>query len=339
MSLEIGAFIGVCRYMLNKLFSFLAGGKKEKRPTDSSLTDMPLSRELQRRFVHSYIEQIASEREGRVPNGVYETSVVSFVFNHERIEGSSLTEWQTRAVFETRDTVLADSTTPGNVRETANHTKMFDFLFDSLDRDLTPEFIKEIHLQLMAGVMDVPGQWKILGNGVGSVITARPEEVPTLIDRLVSEYNKYEPSLENIVRFHVRFETIHPFPDGNGRVGRAIAFRECLRAGLVPFIVTDASKETYYTSLDEFRAGVTTPLISYAEAMQVDFASTIAPMLADRSLSDGLLGKLGIERPDFKDDAGFVGPSTKSLKSSLDSVGKTGSEIKSDHKTHCTRRV
>ncbi|MEE0583940.1 MAG: Fic family protein [Adlercreutzia sp.] len=270
---------------------------------------------------------------------MYETSVVSFVFNHERIEGSSLTEWQTRTVFETRDTVLADSTTPGNVRETANHTKMFDFLFDSLDRELTPEFIKEIHLQLMAGVMDVPGQWKILGNGVGSVITARPEEVPTLIDRLVSEYNKYEPSLENIVRFHVRFETIHPFPDGNGRVGRAIAFRECLRAGLVPFIVTDASKETYYTSLDEFRAGVPIPLISYAEAMQVDFASTIAPMLADRSLSDSLLGKLGIERPDFKDDAGFVGPSTKSLKSSLDSVGKTGSEIKSDHKTHRTRRV
>lgn len=325
--------------MLNKLFNLLAGTKKEKSPTDSSLTDMPLSRELQRQFVRSYIAQTASEREGRVPNGVYETSIVSFVFNHERIEGSSLTEWQTRTVFETRDTVLADSTTPGNVRETANHTKMFDFLFDSLDRELTPEFIKEIHLQLMAGVMDVPGQWKILGNGVGSVITARPEEVPTLIDRLVSEYNKYEPSLENIVRFHVRFETIHPFPDGNGRVGRAIAFRECLRAGLVPFIVTDASKETYYTSLDEFRAGVTIPLISYAEAMQVDFASTIAPMLADRSLSDSLLGKLGIERPDFKDDAGFVGPSTKSLKSSLDSVEKTGSEIKSDHKTHCTRRV
>ena len=325
--------------MLNKLFSFLAGGKKEKTPADSSRIDMPLSRELQRRFVRSYIEQIASEREGRFPNGVYETSIVSFVFNHERIEGSSLTEWQTRTVFETRDTVLADSTTPGNIRETANHTKMFDFLFDSLDRELTPEFIKEIHLQLMAGVMDVPGQWKILGNGVGSVITARPEEVPTLIDRLVSEYNKYEPSLENIVRFHVRFETIHPFPDGNGRVGRAIAFRECLRAGLVPFIVTDTSKETYYTSLDEFRAGVPIPLISYAEAMQVDFASTIAPMLADRSLSDSLLGKLGIERPDFKDDAGFVGPSTKSLKSSLDSVGKTGSEIKSDHKTHCTRRV
>ena len=215
---------------------------------------------------------------------------------------------------------------------------MFDFLFDSLDRELTPEFIKEIHMQLMAGVMDVPGQWKILGNGVGSVITARPEEVPSLIDRLVSEYNKYEPSLENIVRFHVRFETIHPFPDGNGRVGRAIAFRECLRAGLVPFIVTDASKETYYTSLDEFRAGVTNPLISYAEAMQVDFASTIAPMLADRSLSDSLLVKLGIERPNFKDDAGFVGPSTKSLKSSLDSVEYTGSEIKSDHKTHRTRR-
>lgn len=325
--------------MLNKLFNLLAGAKKEKSPTDSSLTDMPLSRELQRQFVRSYIAQTASEREGRVPNGVYETSIVSFVFNHERIEGSSLTEWQTRTVFETRDTVLADSTTPGNIRETANHTKMFDFLFDSLDRELTPEFIKEIHLQLMAGVMDVPGQWKILGNGVGSVITARPEEVPTLIDRLVSEYNKYEPSLENIVRFHVRFETIHPFPDGNGRVGRAIAFRECLRAGLVPFIVTDASKETYYTSLDEFRAGATTPLISYAEAMQVDFASTIAPMLADRSLSDSLLGELGIERPNFKDDAGFVGPSTKSLKSSLDSVGKTGSEIKSDHKTHCTRRV
>lgn len=325
--------------MLNRLFNLLVGAKKEKNPADSSRTDIPLSRESQRQFVRSYIEQTATEHGGCVPNGVYETSLVSFVFNNERIEGSSLTEWQTRTVFETRDTVLADSTTPGNVRETANHTKMFDFLFDSLDRELTPEFIKEIHLQLMAEVMDVPGQWKILDNGVGSVITARPEEVPSLIDRLVSEYNKFEPSLENIVRFHVRFETIHPFPDGNGRVGRAIAFRECLRAGLVPFIVTEASKETYYASLDEFRAGTTTPLIAYAEAMQVDFVSTIAPMLADRSLSDSLLGKLGIERPNFKDDAGFVGPSTKSLRSSLDSVEKTGSEIKSDHRTHRTRRV
>lgn len=324
--------------MLNKLFSLLTGANKDRKPADSPHANRSLSPELQRYFVHSYIDQVGFERENSIPNGVYETSIVSFVFNHERIEGSSLTEWQTRTIFETRDTVLADSTTPGNVRETANHTKMFDFLFDSLDRELTPELIKEIHLQLMDGVMDVPGQWKVLGNGVGSVITARPEEVPMLIDRLVSEYNKYQPSLENIVRFHVRFETIHPFPDGNGRVGRAIAFRECLRAGLVPFIVTDVSKETYYTSLDEFRAGVTNPLISYAEAMQVDFASTIAPMLADRSLSDSLLVKLGIERPNFKDDAGFVGPSTKSLKSSLDSVEYTGSEIKSDHKTHRTRR-
>lgn len=325
--------------MLNRLFNLLTGANKDQNTADSPHAHGSLSPELQRHFVYSYIDQVKFEREGFVPNGVYETSIVSFVYNHERIEGSSLTEWQTRTIFETRDAVLADTTTPGNVRETANHTKMFDFLFDSLDRELTPEFIKEIHMQLMAGVMDVPGQWKILGNGVGSVITARPEEVPSLIDRLVSEYNKYEPSLENIVRFHVRFETIHPFPDGNGRVGRAIAFRECLRAGLVPFIVTDASKETYYTSLDEFRAGATTPLISYAEAMQVDFASTIAPMLADRSLSDSLLVKLGIERPNFKDDAGFVGPSTKSLKSSLDSVEYTGSEIKSDNKTHRTRRI
>ena len=325
--------------MLNRLFSLLTGANKDGKPADSPRTHRSLGPELQRHFVHSYIDQVGFERENSVPNGVYETSIVPFVYNHEKIEGSSLTEWQTRTIFETRDTVLSDSTTPGNVRETANHTKMFDFLFDSLDRDLTPELIQEIHLQLMDGVMDVPGQWKVLGNGVGSVITARSEEVPSLIDRLVSEYNKFEPSLENVVRFHVRFETIHPFPDGNGRVGRAIAFRECLHAGLVPFIVTDASKETYYASLDEFRAGTTTPLISYAEAMQVDFVSTIAPVLADRSLSDGLLGELGIERPNFKDDAGFVGPSTKSLRSSLDSVDKTGSEIKSDHETHRTRRV
>lgn len=261
------------------------------------------------------------------------------MFNHERIEGSSLTEWQTRTVFETRDTVLADSTTPGNVRETANHTKMFDFLFDSLDRELTPEFIKEIHMQLMAGVMDVPGQWKVLGNGVGSVITARPEEVPTLIDRLVSEYNKYQPSLENIVRFHVRFETIHPFPDGNGRVGRAIAFRECLRAGLVPFIVTDASKDAYYDSLDEFRAGKAVPLLTYAEDMQVDFASAVAPILTERSLSDELLGALGVERPNFDEDAGFVGPSTKSLKSNLSAANKNRTTTSSDNKTVHTRRI
>lgn len=325
--------------MFNKLFNLLAGTKREKNPADSSRTDMPLSRELQRQFVRSYIEQTASEREGGIPNGVYETSIVSFVYNHERIEGSSLTEWQTRTIFETRDTVLADSTTPGNVRETANHTKMFDFLFDSLDRELTPELIKEIHLQLMDGVMDVPGQWKVLGNGVGSVITARPEEVPALIDRLVSEYNKYQPSLENIVRFHVRFETIHPFPDGNGRVGRAIAFRECLRAGLVPFIVTDASKDAYYDSLDEFRAGKADPLLTYTEDMQVDFASTVAPILTDRSLSDDLLDELGVERPNFDEDAGFVGPSMKSLKSNLATANKNRTTTSSDNKTVRTRRI
>lgn len=325
--------------MLNRLFNLLARANKDRKPADSPHTNRSLSPELQRHFVQSYIDQVGFERENSIPNGVYETSIVSFVFNHEKIEGSSLTEWQTRTIFETRDTVLADSTTPGTVRETANHTKMFDFLFDSLDRDLTPELIQEIHLQLMAGVMDVPGQWKILGNGVGSVITARPEEVPSLIDRLVSEYNKYEPSLENIVRFHVRFETIHPFPDGNGRVGRAIAFRECLRAGLVPFIVTDVSKDVYYDSLDEFRAGKAAPLLAYAQDMQVDFASTVAPILTDRSLSDDLLGELGVERPNFDEDAGFVGPSTKSLKSSLDSANKNRTESKPDNKAVRTRRI
>lgn len=325
--------------MLNKLFNLLSGANKDRKPADSPRTHRSLSPELQRHFVQSYIDQVVFERENAIPNGVYETSIVSFVFNHERIEGSSLTEWQTRTIFETRDTVLADSTTPGNVRETANHTKMFDFLFDSLDRDLTLELIKEIHLQIMDGVMDVPGQWKVLGNGVGSVITARPEEVPALIDRLVSEYNKYQPSLENIVRFHVRFETIHPFPDGNGRVGRAVAFRECLRAGLVPFIVTDVSKDSYYESLDEFRAGKAAPLLAYAQDMQVDFASTVAPILTDRSLSDDLLGELGVERPNFDEDAGFVGPSTKSLKSSLDSANKNRTESKPDNKAVRTRRI
>lgn len=325
--------------MLNRLFSFQTGANKDGKPADSPHANRPLGQELQRHFVQSYIDQVGFEREGSVPNGVYETSIVSFVYNHERIEGSSLTEWQTRTIFETRDTVLADSTTPGNVRETANHTKMFDFLFDSLDRELTPELIKEIHLQLMDGVVDVPGQWKVLGNGVGSVITARPEEVPALIDRLVSEYNKYQPSLENIVRFHVRFETIHPFPDGNGRVGRAIVFRECLRAGLVPFIVTDASKDAYYDSLDEFRAGKAVPLLTYAEDMQVDFASTVAPILTDRSLSDQLLGELGMDRPNFDEDAGFVGPSTKSLKSNLAAANMNRTTISSDSKTVRTRRI
>lgn len=325
--------------MLNKLFNLLARANKDRKPADSLHVNRSLSPELQRHFVQSYIDQVGFERENSIPNGVYETSIVSFVFNHERIEGSSLTEWQTRTIFETRDTVLADSTTPGNVRETANHTKMFDFLFDSLDRELTPELIKEIHLQLMDGVMDVPGQWKVLGNGVGSVITARPEEVPALIDRLVYEYNKYQLSLENIVRFHVRFETIHPFPDGNGRVGRAIAFRECLRAGLVPFIVTDVSKDTYYDALDEFRAGKAAPLLTYAEDMQVDFASTVAPILTERSLSDDLLGELGVDRPNFDEDAGFVGPSTKSLKSNLDTANKNRTTTSSDNKTVRTRRI
>lgn len=243
--------------------------------------------DLQARFSKALLGELREQKGHDVGNGLYETIIVSFVFNHERIEGNATSEVDTRTIFETRDIVLEDDSISNDVRETANHTLMFDYLIDTIDEPLDEALIRGLHRSLMQGVMKTPGEWKVNPNGVGSVSTVRPCDVPEAIDALLTSYGRHQATLDNITRFHVRYETIHPFADGNGRTGRAIMFRECLRSGLIPFIVTDETKDRYYSALDAFRRGDNS-LLAYALDMQREFLRLTLPLLRDVGLAEEL---------------------------------------------------
>lgn len=283
---------------------------------------LPFGRELEERYARAIVEQMSQEREGGVRNGIYETCAVSFVFNHERLEGSSVTEDMTRTILETRGTVpeveLGDEE-----RQTANHLGLFDEIVDTIGEELSLGLIKRLHIALMGGTMAYAGQWKTLPNAVSDLHTCAPAEVEPAMRELVGSYLAHEATVDNIARFHARFESIHPFQDGNGRVGRAIAFRECLHAGRVPLIVTDATKEEYYSDLHAFQVGASDRLLGYFHGRQEEFARRYAPLLADTVLQCEVCEALGFavgrNMPAFAefsderkvtDKKGDVGPAT-----------------------------
>ena len=160
--------------------------------------------DLQARFSKALLGELREQKGHDVGNGLYESIIVSFVFNHERIEGNATSEVDTRTIFETRDIVLEDDSISSDVRETANHTLMFDYLIDTIDEAL----IRGLHRSLMQGVMKTPGEWKVNPNGVGGVSTVRPCDVPEAIDALLASYGRHQATLDNITRFHVRYETM-----------------------------------------------------------------------------------------------------------------------------------
>ena len=176
------------------------------------------------------------------------------------MEGSRLTHDQTRYIFETNTIgVEKDVLNVDDVMETVNHFRCIDMIIDHAKAILTEKFIKELHLILKNGTSDsrkdwfAVGDYKKLPNEVGGMNTALPEEVADRIKELLTEYNsKGEKTLEDILDFHVRLERIHPFQDGNGRVGRLIMFKECLKYNIVPFIIEDDMKMFYYRGLKEW---------------------------------------------------------------------------------------
>ncbi|MDE5762497.1 MAG: Fic family protein, partial [Bacteroidales bacterium] len=176
-------------------------------------------------------------------------------FNH--MEGSRLTHDQTRYIFETNTVGITDNTVNvDDIIETTNHFRAIDYIIDETDGKLTEAYIKHLHRLLKSGTSDERKDWfrvgdyKKLPNEVGGKDTTAPEQVHKEIKALLKAYNaKKRPTFEDIVDFHQRFEAIHPFQDGNGRVGRLIMFRECLRHGYVPFIITEELKLYYYNGL------------------------------------------------------------------------------------------
>ena len=206
------------------------------------------------------LDILQEEKSSGYSGGIYHKTQIELTYNSNHIEGSSLTHEQTRYIFETNTIDVENgSLNVDDVIETANHFRLVSLIIDNAKSTLTQEFIKELHLFLKNGTSDsrrdwfVAGDYKKLPNEVGGMNTTPPEEVSGKMKELLNEYNvKEEKSIEDILDFHVKFEKIHPFQDGNGRVGRLIMFKECLKYNIVPFIIEDDLKMFYYRGLAEW---------------------------------------------------------------------------------------
>jgi len=207
------------------------------------------------------LEVLKEEMSMNLKGGLYHITQIRFAYNSNRIEGSRLSEDQTRYIFET-NTINAPSDETTNIDdiiETVNHFACFDYMLGNAEKKLSEDMIKSFHRILKTGTSDARKDWFMTGdyksrpNVVGDSKTTAPAKVAEEMKKLIAEYNKNEPaSFEDIIEFHYMFERIHPFQDGNGRVGRIIMFKECLAAGILPFIITDEQKLFYYRGLKEF---------------------------------------------------------------------------------------
>ena len=203
---------------------------------------------------------LKAEKDAHISGGIYHKVQIDLTYNSNHIEGSRLTHDQTRYIFETNTIGFTDkSVNVDDVIETSNHFRCIDMIIDSAKLQLSEKFIKELHLALKTGTSDSRKDWFAVGdykrfpNEVGGRATAAPEEVSTKIQELLAKYNAIEKkTIEDLIAFHVEFERIHPFQDGNGRVGRLILFKECLKHGIVPFIIEDDIKMFYYRGLNEW---------------------------------------------------------------------------------------
>ena len=206
------------------------------------------------------LDILQEEKSSGYAGGIYHKTQIELTYNSNHIEGSSLTHEQTRYIFETNTIGVEDgSLNVDDVIETANHFRLVSLIIDNAKSVLTEEFIKKLHLLLKNGTSDsrkdwfAVGDYKKLPNEVGGMNTTLPEEVPEKMKELLDEYNaKEEKSLDDVLDFHVKFEKIHPFQDGNGLVGRLIMFKECLKYNIVPFIIEDDLKMFYYRGLAEW---------------------------------------------------------------------------------------
>ena len=205
------------------------------------------------------LKQLREEKEHGISGGLYHELQVRMTYNSNHIEGSKLNEDQTRHIFETNTIHGEESLSVDDIIETVNHFRAIDYCIDIAEDTLTEKCIKHLHYLLKNNTKDEKLSWFKVGdyktrpNVVGGRETSTPEQVAGDIQNLLTWYtSKQHISFEDIVEFHFRFERIHPFQDGNGRVGRLIAFKECLKHNLIPFIIEDSKKYFYYRGLTEF---------------------------------------------------------------------------------------
>lgn len=207
------------------------------------------------------LQILREEKNAKIKGGLYHETQVRMTYNSNHIEGNKLSEDDTRLIFETRTILLlGEPVAVDDIIETSNHFRCIDYAIEKAQNPLSEDIIKHFHLLLKQGTKDsmlnyfAVGDYKKRANMVGGRETCKPKDVPMAMKRLVDEYSsKKNITFEDIVAFHAEFEYIHPFQDGNGRVGRLIAFKECLRWNIIPFIIEDSKKAFYYRGLMNWR--------------------------------------------------------------------------------------
>jgi Fic family protein len=232
-------------------------GKTWNIPEDASLPDKGNKKKFSNNVLLNHLKE---QKDMKLKGGIYHRTQIDLTYNSNRIEGSKLTHDQTRYIFET-NTIGAskESVNVDDIIETTNHFRCIDLIIDKAKTKLTESFIKQLHFLLKSGTSDSSkdwfnvGEYKKLPNEVGGNETCPPKQVPTKMKELLSNYYSIEKkTFEDIVDFHYQFEIIHPFQDGNGRVGRLILFKECLANNIVPFIIDEDLKLFYYRGLQEW---------------------------------------------------------------------------------------
>ena len=232
-------------------------GKTWNVPEDAA---KPLRANQKENKPKTLLSILQEEKKSKYSGGIYHKTQIDLTYNSNHMEGSRLTYDQTRYIFETNTISVENETlNVDDVIETANHFRCIDMIIDNAKSALSEKFIKELHLILKSGTSDSRLEWFSVGdykkrpNEAGGMPTALPEEAADKMKALLTEYNgKEEKTFEDVLDFHVKFERIHPFQDGNGRVGRLIMFKECLKYNIVPFIIEDNLKMFYYRSLKEW---------------------------------------------------------------------------------------
>ncbi|MBO5213521.1 MAG: Fic family protein [Clostridia bacterium] len=231
-------------------------GKTWYLPTDAKKPE----RANKKNSTPSLLQILRKEKAAKVSGGIYHKIQIELTYNSNHIEGSRLTHDQTRYIFETNTVGIEnEAVNVDDIIETANHFRCIDMIIDGATGALTEKFIKELHSTLKTGTGDsrkdwfAVGEYKKLPNEVGGNETVLPENVADEMQKLLANYNALPTkTLGDVVAFHVAFERIHPFQDGNGRVGRLILLKECLKNNIVPFIIEDNLKLFYYRGLKEW---------------------------------------------------------------------------------------
>ena len=210
--------------------------------------------------VNRILKTLQTEMQLKVSGGLYHETQIKLTYNSNHIEGSKLTEEQTRYIFETKTVgELSSDVKIDDILETNNHFRCIDYVIEKANDKLSEEYILILQKILKEGTEHAKtygaGRYKLLPNTVGGIATTEPEKVETEMKKLISWYNSLKKvTFEDIVEFHYRFELIHPFQDGNGRIGRLIAFKQCLDSNIIPFYIDDGNKWFYYRGLREWNS-------------------------------------------------------------------------------------